>query len=84
MKYISILEIKMAKKKHNPRKGPPFTPGKDVPLKPDPDPDTTEHEGDDPEKNDPTRIEDPDIIDPTRIVPEIDEPGHKERKDIFH
>ncbi len=54
-------------KKNNPRKGPPFTPGKDVPLKPDVDPDMTEHEGEDPEKNDPTRIEDPDKVDPTRI-----------------
>ena len=49
------------------KKGPPFNPEEDFPLKPDKDPDKTEHDGDDPEKSDPTRIEDPTKIDPTRI-----------------
>lgn len=52
----------------DPKKGPPFEPGKDVPAKPDSDPDQTEHNGHDPEKNDPTRIQEPKKTDPTRIV----------------
>jgi hypothetical protein len=46
------------------RMEPRFKPEKDAPLKPDQDPDPTEH--DDPTKNDPTRIEEPDKNDPTR------------------
>lgn len=44
-------------------------PGKDIPAKPDTDPDPTKPKpgGNEPEKNDPTRIEQPSKIDPTRI-----------------
>jgi hypothetical protein len=49
---------------------PPVKPEKDIPVKPDKDPDPTET----PEKNDPTRIQpginEPEKIDPTRIPPQ--------------
>jgi hypothetical protein len=47
------------------KKGPPFQPEKNVPAKPDQDPDPTKQ--DDPKKTDPTRIEEPEKNDPTRI-----------------
>ena len=60
----------MKNKIENAKKGPPFEPDKDVPAKPDPNPDPTRIE--EPEKNDPTRIE-PDPITP--INPPIKTPG---------
>lgn len=47
------------------KKGPPYKPGEDLPVKPDENPDPTKK--DDPKKSDPTRIEEPEKNDPTRI-----------------
>lgn len=55
---------------NNPDKNdPPVKPEKDIPVKPDKNPDPTKPRpgGNEPEKNDPTRIEQPGKIDPTRI-----------------
>jgi len=51
----------------------PVRPEKDIPVKPDKNPDPTlpKPGGNEPEKNDPTRIEEPEKLDPTRI----DEPS---------
>ena len=48
---------------------PPVKPEKDIPLKPDQNPDPTRPKpgGNEPEKIDPTRIEEPGKLDPTRI-----------------
>lgn len=48
---------------------PPIKPEKDIPAKPDKNPDPTQPKpgGNEPEKNDPTRIEEPGKLDPTRI-----------------
>lgn len=48
---------------------PPVKPEKDIPVKPDKNPDPTKPRpgGNEPEKNDPTRIEQPGKSDPTRI-----------------
>jgi hypothetical protein len=62
---LSPLISNQNEEKKYTKKGPPFKPGKDIPVKPDEDPDPTEH--DDPEKIDPTRIKEPDKNDPTRI-----------------
>lgn len=53
----------------------PVKPEKEIPLKPDKNPDPTRPRpgGNEPEKNDPTRIEQPEKLDPTRI----DEPQKK-------
>ena len=51
----------------HPGNEPPVKPEKDIPVKPDHDPDPTKKK----EKNDPTRIDEPES-DPTRI----DDPGH--------
>ncbi len=47
----------------------PIKPEKNIPAKPDknPDPTVPMPGGNEPEKNDPTRIEDPDKTDPTKI-----------------
>ncbi|MES2592448.1 MAG: hypothetical protein V4608_11215 [Bacteroidota bacterium] len=47
----------------------PVKPEKDIPVKPDknPDPTTPKPGGNEPNKNDPTRIEQPEKADPTRI-----------------
>jgi hypothetical protein len=47
----------------------PGNPKKDIPVKPDKNPDPTKPKpgGNKPEKNDPTRIEEPSKNDPTRI-----------------
>lgn len=47
----------------------PIRPEKDIPVKPDKNPDPTKPRpgGNEPEKNDPTRIEEPEKHDPTRI-----------------
>ncbi len=47
----------------------PVKPEKEIPMKPDKNPDPTRHRpgGEEPEKNDPTRIEEPSKLDPTRI-----------------
>ena len=47
----------------------PVKPEKDIPVKPDKNPDPTRPipGGNEPYKNDPTRIEDPQKVDPTRI-----------------
>ncbi len=47
----------------------PDKPGKDIPAKPDKDPDPTRPHpgGNEPEKNDPARIEEPTTHGPTRI-----------------
>ena len=52
-----------------PSQDPPVKPEKDIPLKPDKNPDPTRPMpgGNEPEKNDPTRIERPEKLDPTRI-----------------
>jgi hypothetical protein len=49
----------------------PVKPEKDIPVKPDVNPDPTRPKpgGNEPEKNDPTRIEQPSKTDPTRIEP---------------
>ncbi len=64
----------MKNRKHinsqNPGKDtPPVKPEKDIPVKPDknPDPTTPKPGGNEPNKNDPTRIEQPKKNDPTRI-----------------
>lgn len=51
----------------------PVRPEKDIPVKPDKNPDHTRPMpgGEEPKKNDPTRIEEPEKADPTRI----DEPS---------
>ena len=48
---------------------PPVKPERDIPAKPDPNPDPTTPKpgGNEPEKNDPTRIKEPPRTDPTRI-----------------
>ena len=48
---------------------PPVKPEKDIPVKPDVNPDPTKPKpgGNEPKKNDPTRIEEPGKVDPTRI-----------------
>ncbi len=48
---------------------PPNTPGKNIPLQPDRNPDPTKQRpgGNEPGKVDPTRIEQPEKSDPTRI-----------------
>jgi hypothetical protein len=53
-------------KNKDPKKGPPFEPEKEIPAKPDPNPDPTRIE--EPKKNDPTRIE-PDPIKPVTPPP---------------
>jgi hypothetical protein len=47
----------------------PMKPEKDIPVKPDINPDPTKPRpgGNEPNKNDPTRIEEPSKTDPTRI-----------------
>jgi hypothetical protein len=47
----------------------PVRPDKNIPVKPDTNPDPTRPRpgGNDPDKNDPTRIEEPPRTDPTRI-----------------
>lgn len=49
----------------------PVKPEKEIPAKPDPNPDPTKPRpgGNEPEKVDPTRIENPPKTDPTRIEP---------------
>lgn len=49
--------------------GPPNNPEKEIPAKPDKNPDPTKPRpgGNEPERNDPTRIQEPTKIDPTRI-----------------
>lgn len=48
---------------------PPVKPEKNIPTRPDQNPDPTipKPGGNEPEKNDPTRIEEPNKVDPTRI-----------------
>ena len=48
---------------------PPVKPEKDIPAKPDTNPDPTKPMpgGNEPKKNDPTRITEPPKVDPTRI-----------------
>jgi hypothetical protein len=60
----------MKVKNKDPKKGPPFEPEKDIPAKPDPNPDPTRIE--EPKKNDPTRIDEPPIKQP--IVPPVKTP----------
>jgi len=57
----------------NEEQNAPVKPEKDIPSKPNPNPDPTipRPGGNDPKKNDPTRIEQPQKTDPTRI----DEPA---------
>ena len=60
---------KIKTKKMSGKESPPVKPEKDIPLKPDKNPDPTRPKpgGNEPEKNDPTRIEQPNKTDPTRI-----------------
>jgi hypothetical protein len=52
----------------NEEQSAPVKPEKDIPSKPNPNPDPTKTKpGNDPRKNDPTRIEEPKQNDPTRI-----------------
>jgi len=62
MKNIIILNPNLTR--HSPGR-----PEKDIPAKPDKNPDPTRPRpgGNEPEKNDPTRIEEPGKTDPTRI-----------------
>jgi hypothetical protein len=55
------------------QQNPPVQPQKDIPANPDINPDPTKPKpgGNEPEKNDPTRIQEPARTDPTRI----DEPA---------
>jgi hypothetical protein len=55
----------------------PVKPEKDIPSKPDPNPDPTKPKpgGNEPDKNDPTRIEEPGKTDPTRIEPNPQKPA---------
>jgi hypothetical protein len=67
----------MAKKENDPRKKngeAPVHPEKEIPLKPDRNPDPTKRIPgvNEPEKADPTRIEEPEKHDPTRIAPQKD------------
>jgi|GEM_PF-2539882 len=57
----------------NKEQNAPVKPEKDIPTKPNPNPDPTKPKpgGNEPKKNDPTRIEEPEKTDPTRI----DEPN---------
>ena len=67
----------MGKKNQNKnggKKEAPVKPEKDIPAKPDKNPDPTKPIPgiNEPEKNDPTRIDDPNKVDPTRIdTPDI-------------
>lgn len=62
----------------------PVKPEKDIPVKPDINPDPTKPKpgGNEPEKNDPTRITEPPKTDPTRIdnppLPKPEQPGTSE------
>ena len=62
----------------------PVKPEKDIPVKPDINPDPTKPKpgGNEPEKNDPTRITEPPKTDPTRIdnppMPKPIQPGSDE------
>jgi hypothetical protein len=72
MKAGFIQRMKREKKDNDskPKKeGPPVKPEKDIPVKPDKNPDPTKPQpgGNEPYKNDPTRIEEPQKNDPTRI-----------------
>jgi hypothetical protein len=56
---------------------PPVKPERDIPARPDTNPDPTKPKpgGNEPEKNDPTRIKEPPKTDPTRIDnPPLPEP----------
>jgi hypothetical protein len=58
----------------------PVKPEKDIPVKPDINPDPTKRKpgGNEPEKNDPTRITEPPKTDPTRIDnPPLPKPGQQ-------
>lgn len=69
----------------NGQQNPPVKPEKDIPVKPDVNPDPTKPKpgGNEPEKNDPTRIEEPSKTDPTRIdEPSPMQPGQPDRKPI--
>ncbi len=71
------------------KQNPPVKPEKEIPGKPDPNPDPTKPKpgGNEPEKNDPTRIEEPQKIDPTRIdeppLPKP-EPGKNNTSTIYN
>jgi hypothetical protein len=62
----------------------PVQPEKDIPARPDTNPDPTKPKpgGNEPEKNDPTRITEPPKTDPTRIdnppLPKPEQPGSSE------
>jgi len=60
------------------RQAAPVKPEKDIPTKPNPNPDPTKPKpgGNEPRKNDPTRIEQPQKTDPTRI----DEPTPQKKQ----
>lgn len=73
--------------KNNSEKGDaPVKPEKEIPAKPDPNPDPTKPRsgGNEPEKNDPTRIENPPKTDPTRIEPPAPKPKQKKMRLIYH
>lgn len=67
---MAIIQIFMAYGK-KPREDAPVKPEKEIPTRPDKNPDPTKPRpgGNEPEKNDPTRIENPPKTDPTRIEP---------------
>lgn len=72
MKLNRSKAIRFMKTRNNqkPEKdSPPVKPEKDIPVKPDKNPDPTKPKpgGNEPNKNDPTRIEEPEKSDPTRI-----------------
>lgn len=61
----------MKHKKYSGQGDAPVKPEREIPAKPDKTPDPTKPRpgGNEPEKNDPTRIENPPKTDPTRIDP---------------
>lgn len=61
--------MKTFRNQNHDKDSPPVKPEKDIPVKPDKNPDPTKPKpgGNEPEKNDPTRIEQPEKSDPTRI-----------------
>lgn len=71
----------MKQDKNKAKQKAPIEPQKDVPAKPDKNPDPTRPKpgGNEPEKNDPTRIEEPGKNDPTRIEPPKPQPQPPEK-----
>ena len=80
--FIKITAMKTNSTRSQ-KQNEPVKPEKDIPSKPDPNPDPTKPKpgGNEPKKNDPTRIEEPQKTDPTRIdepkPPKQQKPGQR-------